>query len=59
MTMHNQAQLFKVSLSDWNGSVHGRPFRKIAIDDGASLYDLAVVTIHGLQDRWRSIIQCG
>jgi hypothetical protein len=43
--MNNQAQSFKVTLSDWNGAVRGRPFRKIAIAGEASLFDLAVVTI--------------
>lgn len=43
--MKNQARFFKVTLSDWNGAVRGRPFRKIAIAADASLYDLAVVTI--------------
>ncbi|MBT2289371.1 hypothetical protein J7E73_09535 [Paenibacillus albidus] len=45
MTINDQAKLFKVTLSDWNGTVRGRPFRKIAIAAGSSLYDLAVVTI--------------
>lgn len=43
--MNNQAQSFKVTLSDWNSAVRGRPFRKIAIAAEASLYDLALVTI--------------
>ncbi|MEK4063869.1 MULTISPECIES: calcium-binding protein [Paenibacillus] len=34
-----------MTLSDWNGTVRGRPFRKIAIAAVSSLYDLAVVTI--------------
>ncbi|WP_342549003.1 hypothetical protein NST69_08665 [Paenibacillus sp. FSL P2-0089] len=45
MTKNEQARLFKVTLSDWNGAVRGRPTRKIAISAKASLYDLAAVTI--------------
>ncbi len=29
--MNNQAQSFKVTLSDWNGAVRGRPFRKMQL----------------------------
>lgn len=45
MTKTDQARLFKVTLSDWNGAVRGRPSRKIVISAKASLYDLAAVTI--------------
>lgn len=52
MTMNQQARLFKVTLSDWNGAVRGRPTRKIAISAKASLYDLAAVTIESLILIW-------
>lgn len=42
---NNQAQSFKVTLSDRNGTVRGRPFRSIAIAAEDSLYDLAEVSI--------------
>ncbi|WP_340022486.1 hypothetical protein MHI24_26210 [Paenibacillus sp. FSL K6-1096] len=45
MTTNEQARLFKVILSDWKGTVRGRPTREIAISAKASLYDLAAVTI--------------
>lgn len=45
MTKNEQARLFKVTLSNWNGAVRGRPTRKIVISAKASLYDLAAVTI--------------
>lgn len=42
---NNQAQAFKVTLSDRNGAVRGRPFRNIAIAAEDSLYDLAEISI--------------
>ncbi|KHL93260.1 hypothetical protein QW71_24315 [Paenibacillus sp. IHB B 3415] len=42
---NNQAQAFKVTLSDRNGVVRGRPFRNIAIAAEDSLYDLAEISI--------------
>ncbi|MCF2940412.1 plasmid pRiA4b ORF-3 family protein [Paenibacillus alkaliterrae] len=35
------AKIFKITLTDWNGAVRGKPYRKIAVQENASLYDLA------------------
>lgn len=35
------AKIFKITLTDWNGAVRGKPCRKIAVQENASLYDLA------------------
>ncbi|MDO3409466.1 calcium-binding protein [Saccharibacillus sp. CPCC 101409] len=42
MPTKNKAKLFKVTCSDWNGAVRGRPYRKLAIDGKASLESLAI-----------------
>lgn len=39
------AKIFKITLTDWNGSVRGKPYRKIAVEVNASLYDLAVAAL--------------
>ncbi|WP_168118570.1 plasmid pRiA4b ORF-3 family protein [Paenibacillus sp. HB172176] len=39
------AKLFKVTMTDWNGGVRGKPYRKIAIGEHASLYDLASIAL--------------
>jgi hypothetical protein len=38
-------KIFKVTLTDWNGAVRGKPYRKIAIQENASLYDLAAFAL--------------
>lgn len=35
------AKIFKITLTDWNGTVRGKPYRKIAVQENANLYDLA------------------
>ncbi|BCG58519.1 hypothetical protein [Paenibacillus sp. URB8-2] len=65
-----QGKLFKVTYSNWYGAVRGQPFRKIAIEANAPLYDLAVATIdpfdfdlqkmlllYDYGDEWRIIVQ--
>lgn len=39
------AKIFQITLTDWNGSVRGKPYRKIAVQESASLYDLAAVAL--------------
>ena len=41
MSTQQQAKLFKVVCSDWNGAVRGRPYRKLAVDPKSSLAMLA------------------
>jgi len=43
------AKLFKVTWSDWNGAVRGRPFRKIVLASSSSLYDLATASLQSFQ----------
>lgn len=47
--MSTKATLFKVTWSDWNGAVRGRPFRKIVLNSGSSLYDLAAASLDSFQ----------
>ncbi|WP_164821658.1 plasmid pRiA4b ORF-3 family protein [Paenibacillus koleovorans] len=39
------AKIFKITLTDWNGAVRGKPYRKIAVQDNSSLYDLAATAL--------------
>ncbi|WP_410513084.1 hypothetical protein PaeBR_00990 [Paenibacillus sp. BR2-3] len=39
------AKIFKITLTDWNGAVRGKPYRKIAVQENASLYDLAATAL--------------
>ncbi|WP_172194815.1 calcium-binding protein [Saccharibacillus qingshengii] len=41
MALSKKVKTFKALLSDWNGTVRGRPYRKIAIQQNATLSDLA------------------
>lgn len=45
---NNQAQSFKVTLSDRNVAVRGRPFRNIVIAAEDSLYALAEISIEAV-----------
>jgi hypothetical protein len=44
-----QAMVFKVIWSDWDGSVRGRPYRKLAINCNATLYDLAQAALESFE----------
>lgn len=35
------ARIFKATLTDWNGGVRGKPYRILAVQENASLHDLA------------------
>ncbi|MHA6482144.1 IS1096 element passenger TnpR family protein [Paenibacillus sp. strain BS8-2] len=39
------AKIHKITLTDWNGAVRGKPYRKIAVQENASLYDLAAAAL--------------
>ncbi|MFD1175337.1 hypothetical protein ACFQ3W_03355 [Paenibacillus puldeungensis] len=39
------AKKFKITLTDWDGAVRGMPSRIIAVNDNASLYDLAAFAL--------------